>query len=421
MPVRGSACRHGLFAEARPALPFICRCCLQVTDTPDATASPAQRCCDVARLHFAAGRHIAAITAADEGARLAAEAAEARVLAHSLQLAGNARVSHGLHLEAARNLEQALRLSTAQGDRPMRSRVLANLGYLTELLCGPRAALPIFLEAWRAADTGESGALAALNCGGMLADIGEMQAARGFCEAGLALAPPSSRLAPIRPNAMAMVGWIRAAQGELEEGEALAIRGINEAIAFELPVTHMRCLGWLAKIVLFRGQPHRAVTLCEQALTLLDAGAAVHQRGEIQRVMAQALQEQGAWERAAKLLQALYEQRERSFASVDDAEARVLLRQLARAFDASPASPSRGRQPSRLSLIERQLLALVAAGLSNRQIAVQTGKSPNTIRNQLATLIHRLGVATRASAVAKAMTLGLIEPLAGVAAPQVRR
>ncbi len=391
-----------------------------MTDTPDTTVSPAQRCCDLARLHFAAGRHGAALSAADEGIRLATESSDACVLANCLQLAGNARVSQGLHLEAALTLDQALRLATAQGDRDLCSRVLVNLGYLTERLCGPRAALPMYLEAWRASDTGATGALAALNCGWALADLGQWQPVRGFLETSLALAPPTSRTAPIRPNAMACVGWICAVEGEVEKGEALAIRAINEAVAFELPVTRMRCLSRLAKIVLCQGKGHRAVKLCEQALTLLDAGAALHQRYEVELVMAEALQQLGDWERAAKLLQALYEQRERTFSSVDDAETRVLLRQLARAFDASQAWPPRGQHPSRLSPIERQLLALVAAGLTNRQIAAQTGKSPNTIRNQLATLIHRLGVATRASAVAKAMTLGLIEPQTAVASLPMR-
>jgi DNA-binding CsgD family transcriptional regulator len=56
------------------------------------------------------------------------------------------------------------------------------------------------------------------------------------------------------------------------------------------------------------------------------------------------------------------------------------------------------------SLTERQtqLLRLVADGLTNAQIAVSLNLSPHTVRTHLANIFERLGVTSRAGAVARA-------------------
>ena len=61
-------------------------------------------------------------------------------------------------------------------------------------------------------------------------------------------------------------------------------------------------------------------------------------------------------------------------------------------------------------LSERQLeiLALVAEGLSNRQIADQLNISVNTARDHCSEILTRLDVSNRASAVSAALRLGLI-------------
>lgn len=57
---------------------------------------------------------------------------------------------------------------------------------------------------------------------------------------------------------------------------------------------------------------------------------------------------------------------------------------------------------------ERQVLALLAEGLSNDEIAGRLFVSPNTVKTHLARLYDKLGVARRTQAVAKARELGLI-------------
>jgi DNA-binding NarL/FixJ family response regulator len=56
---------------------------------------------------------------------------------------------------------------------------------------------------------------------------------------------------------------------------------------------------------------------------------------------------------------------------------------------------------------EREVLELVAEGLDNRRIAQRLALSEKTVRNHLSTVLTKLGVADRASAIAKARDAGL--------------
>jgi DNA-binding NarL/FixJ family response regulator len=60
----------------------------------------------------------------------------------------------------------------------------------------------------------------------------------------------------------------------------------------------------------------------------------------------------------------------------------------------------------RLSPREREILAHVAAGASNKQIAAACGVSPNTVKFHLVHLFAKLGVGSRAEAVATAIARG---------------
>lgn len=66
-----------------------------------------------------------------------------------------------------------------------------------------------------------------------------------------------------------------------------------------------------------------------------------------------------------------------------------------------------------LTFIERELLRWLAAGRTNEEMANLRQRSPATIRNQLAKLYSKLGVATRAEAVALALSEALNVPSPG--------
>lgn len=61
-----------------------------------------------------------------------------------------------------------------------------------------------------------------------------------------------------------------------------------------------------------------------------------------------------------------------------------------------------------LSGREQQILALLADGLVNKQIAARLGISTNTVKTHLELLFEKLGVATRAEAVATGVKRGLL-------------
>ncbi|HEV2036292.1 MAG TPA: LuxR C-terminal-related transcriptional regulator [Candidatus Dormibacteraeota bacterium] len=69
------------------------------------------------------------------------------------------------------------------------------------------------------------------------------------------------------------------------------------------------------------------------------------------------------------------------------------------------------RQATQRQLTQREMevLALAAAGLTHKEIAMRLGISAKTARNHLANLYGKLGIHVRTQAVAHAVRLGLVE------------
>ena len=61
-----------------------------------------------------------------------------------------------------------------------------------------------------------------------------------------------------------------------------------------------------------------------------------------------------------------------------------------------------------ITLREQEVLGLLAAGKSNKEIAQALGVSPNTIKTQVASLYQKLEVQRRTQAIQKARELALI-------------
>jgi DNA-binding CsgD family transcriptional regulator len=85
-----------------------------------------------------------------------------------------------------------------------------------------------------------------------------------------------------------------------------------------------------------------------------------------------------------------------------------------RALRAVLAGESRPERPAGepaavlLSRREREVLELVANGLSDREIAEQLIVSPHTVHRHVANIRHKLGRGSRTAAVAEAARLGLL-------------
>ncbi|MCA9490623.1 MAG: response regulator transcription factor, partial [Myxococcales bacterium] len=66
------------------------------------------------------------------------------------------------------------------------------------------------------------------------------------------------------------------------------------------------------------------------------------------------------------------------------------------------------REPDPLTPRERDVLRLMAAGCSNREIAKALGTAEGTVKNQCSSVLAKLGVRDRTRAVLRALELGWI-------------
>jgi two-component system, NarL family, nitrate/nitrite response regulator NarL len=75
----------------------------------------------------------------------------------------------------------------------------------------------------------------------------------------------------------------------------------------------------------------------------------------------------------------------------------------------APVQPTRDNAVGTvLTNREREILALLADGLANKQIAARLGISKNTVKTHLELLFDKLGVSSRAEAVATGVRRGLL-------------
>lgn len=77
------------------------------------------------------------------------------------------------------------------------------------------------------------------------------------------------------------------------------------------------------------------------------------------------------------------------------------------AHQATPSFPA-SELPDPLTAREVEVLRLVAAGYSNREIATALGTAEGTVKNQTSSVLSKLGVRDRTRAVLKALELGWI-------------
>jgi DNA-binding NarL/FixJ family response regulator len=75
------------------------------------------------------------------------------------------------------------------------------------------------------------------------------------------------------------------------------------------------------------------------------------------------------------------------------------------AADRSPGRPAHQRLTTR----EREVLNLVAAGLTNAEIAAELQLSPNTVKEHASSMFRKLGARNRADAIVRAQRLGVLD------------
>ncbi|MFL6627892.1 MAG: response regulator [Vitreoscilla sp.] len=77
-------------------------------------------------------------------------------------------------------------------------------------------------------------------------------------------------------------------------------------------------------------------------------------------------------------------------------------------FEPQSAAAPRPRTVEPLTARETEVLALMAAGLNNAEIAAALGPSEGTIKNHVSSILARLGVRDRVRAVLRGLELGII-------------
>lgn len=79
-----------------------------------------------------------------------------------------------------------------------------------------------------------------------------------------------------------------------------------------------------------------------------------------------------------------------------------------RGLEKEPTTFDSASMPDALTPREREVLRLIAAGFSNREIAEASGTAEGTVKNQASSILSKLGVRDRTRAVLKALELGVI-------------
>jgi LuxR family maltose regulon positive regulatory protein len=181
----------------------------------------------------------------------------------------------------------------------------------------------------------------------------------------------------------------------------------------------------LARVLLAQGEPGRALALLERQLASAEGGGRTGRAIEILALQALAFQAGGEMDKATSALDRALSLAEpegyvRTFVD-EGAPMEKLLRHtlsrrvkpdyVARLLEAlgMPAAPQAQPLVEPLSERELQVLRLIAAGLSNREIAQELVVTISTVKSHVNHIHGKLGVKSRTQAVARARTLGLLQ------------
>ncbi|WP_230426703.1 LuxR C-terminal-related transcriptional regulator [Cupriavidus yeoncheonensis] len=163
----------------------------------------------------------------------------------------------------------------------------------------------------------------------------------------------------------------------------------------------LRARTMVALACLAAGDPARATMECREVL------AAVESSGAYRTILDQG-PGIGALLRTVRESTPASEENRGRLACIDQLLERCNARYSLREKPPSPPSPPPTPQQEALSVRERGILDLIAAGQSNKEIARTLGIGPETVKTHVKSIFVKLSVDKRAQAVARAQTLGLV-------------
>jgi ATP/maltotriose-dependent transcriptional regulator MalT len=238
-------------------------------------------------------------------------------------------------------------------------------------------------------------------CRGRLAlDRGDAAEAAELAERLLRQAPPDRRLD--RGPALELLVRARTERGELAQAAAAleALRELERAVGTE----PLRASADLAEGLLAgaSGDHDRARLLFEDAIDRFERSGGPFEAAVARTELAATLGALGREESAAREATAAAERLLELGAEPEAERARRLLDPGLRSGAAAVPLPE-------LTPREREVLRLVAEGLTNRQIAARLVVSEHTVHRHVTNMLRKLDLPSRAAAAALAARLGLLE------------
>jgi DNA-binding CsgD family transcriptional regulator len=188
---------------------------------------------------------------------------------------------------------------------------------------------------------------------------------------------------------------IMLATGELEPARAAADELAAIAREMEVPFVTAVAAHTIGAVLLAGGDAEAALVPLREAWTIWQNLDAPYEAARVRVLIGRACQQLGDTDTAKLHLDAAATVFERLGAAPDLARLRG---------DAPPA----GGAVAELSKRERQVLALVASGKTNRQIAAKLGISEHTVARHLSNIFDKLGVNSRTAASAIAFQHDLV-------------
>jgi LuxR family transcriptional regulator, maltose regulon positive regulatory protein len=249
--------------------------------------------------------------------------------------------------------------------------------------------------------------LASLVRAGLALDAGDAAAAAELVDILLRRTSPTAMTERVAALELKTRAHARLGQPDRAREAAAELEGMTGMI--DTPALRATALVGAGLAAAAAARHQQARHCFEDAAYILEASGSRHEAARARLDLAHSLAALGQTRPAAAEAAAALTVLEAIGAAGDARHARTLLDSLAVAAGAAhePAGPRRhGAGP--LTPRQREVLALVAQGLGDRDIAQQLFLSEHTVHRHVANILGRLGVQTRTAAVARAVRDGLV-------------
>ena len=281
-------------------------------------------------------------------------------------------------------LAEAERACAWLAGRPAEGRARYQLGELHRL----RGEVADAEHAYRAASA--AGSPPQPGCALLRLEQGRADAAAAMLEAALLRAGHALARGAVLPACVE----VAVARGALDEARGAAEELAALAAGRDAPLLSAHAAHARGVVLVAEGDPHAALGPLHESCTQLERLSAPYELARTRVELGRACRELGDTDGAASELETARDTFARLGAALDlDRVDRI----------AGQAPP----EPAGLSPRELEVLALVAGGSTNREIAAVLVVSPHTVRRHLQNAFRKLGVSSRAAAAAYAVRHGL--------------